>query len=81
MDPKYLSDLADAYAAYLGRGLFTIAGRVGVHGKFFVRLKDGHGCHIGTFLKVQRWFDANWPADLEWPRHIPRPAKQKREAA
>lgn len=80
MEQKHLSELADLYAAHIGRGLHTIAARVGVHNRFFLRLKDGRGCHIDTFDQVTRWFVANWPADLEWPRDIPRPAKRKEAA-
>lgn len=76
-----LSTLADAYAAHIGRGVYTLAGRVGVHSRFFDRLKKGHGCHIDTYRHVMTWFDTNWPGDLEWPRHIPRPRKSKKEAA
>lgn len=81
MQSTDLITLAEAYAAHVGRGPYTVAARVGVHSRFFTRLKDGHGCHIDTFQKVFDWFNDNWPGDLEWPRQIPRPAKSKREAA
>jgi len=81
MDTKHLTDLADLYAAHIGRGLFTVAARVGVHNKAFTNLKAGVGCHIDTYRKAMDWFAGNWPADLEWPRHIPRPPKPKKEAA
>ena len=30
-----------------------------------------------TYNGFIAFFDANWPADLEWPRHIPRPSRRK----
>jgi hypothetical protein len=81
METKHLSDLAQIYATHIGRGLYTVAARVGVHNKVFTKLRDGHGCHIDTYRHVMAWFDTNWPGDLEWPRHIPRPRKSKKEAA
>lgn len=81
MDTKHLSDLAELYATHVGRGLHTLASRIGVHNKVFFRLREGHGCHIDTYRLISDWFATNWPADLEWPRHIPRPAKSKKEAA
>lgn len=68
--------LARAYSAHIDRGLFTVASRVGVHPKFFQRLAEGRGCHVDTFNRSMAWFDANWPADLEWPAGVPRPSAQ-----
>jgi hypothetical protein len=81
MEPKHLSELAGLYADHIGRGLFTVAARVGVHSRTFTQLRDGKGCHVGTYHQALTWFAANWPTDLEWPRHIPRPPKAKKEAA
>ena len=78
--------LARVYAAHIGRSLFTVAARAGVHPKFFQRLEQGFGCRVDTYAAVLRWFDLNWPEDLVWPEAIDRPgqrrgAKQKRKAA
>jgi len=81
MQNSDLFTLAEAYTAHIGRGLYTLADRVGVHSRFFNRLQAGHGCHVDTFRHVMTWFDANWPGDLEWPRQVPRPRKSKKEAA
>ena len=44
--------------------------------------RDGHRTlHPSTCFACENYFASIWPADLEWPRHIPRPAKHKREAA
>ncbi|MBN2631592.1 MAG: hypothetical protein JXR75_13760 [Rhodobacteraceae bacterium] len=85
MEYEHLTHLASTYAAYIGRSLMTVAKRVGVHNKTFVLLGQGKGCHFDTFTNAMRWFDENWPADLEWPADVPRPssaaAKRKRRAA
>ncbi len=81
MEPTHLITLSTLYAAHIGRGLHTVAARVGVHSRAFTNLRDGVGCHVNTFKRAMDWFDQNWPADLEWPKSIPRPAKQKKEAA
>jgi hypothetical protein len=77
--------LARTYAAHIGRSLYTVAARVGVHPKFFQRLEAGHGCRVDTYAAVLGWFDANWPDDLDWPGDVLRPSEQtpkrKRRAA
>ena len=44
--------------------------------KFFRDLRSGErsGCTLQTYERVLRWFSDHWPADLEWPSDIPRPA-------
>lgn len=49
-------------------------------GTFFARIGAGSTCTLRTAAKVCGWFDANWPADLEWPKAIPRPSTEKRAA-
>ena len=86
MQYEHLIHLASAYAAYADRSLMTVAKRVGVHNKTFVLLGQGKGCHFDTFSHAMRWFDENWPTDLEWPQDVPRPStvaapKRKRRVA
>lgn len=81
MQTQDLSTLAQLYGDYIGRSLFTVAAHVGVHNKTFTNLRDRLGCHIDTYTAAFNWFAAHWPADPEWPRQIPRPAKSKKEAA
>lgn len=85
MQYDYLTKLASTYAGYVKRSLMTVAKRAGVHNKTFVLLGQGKGCHVDTYQAAFRWFDANWPADLEWPTDVPRPSaqtpKRKRRAA
>lgn len=75
-----LITLAELLAAHHGVTHFAISMRVLGKGDFFKKLKDGGDCRTATAARVLAFFGANWPADLEWPRDIPRPSKS-REAA
>ncbi len=66
--------LADMLAAHGGVTHFAISMRALGKGDFFAKLKAGGDCRTGTAAKLMLWFADNWPADLEWPRDIPRPA-------
>jgi hypothetical protein len=81
MDTKTLVDLAEAYAAHSGLKLSTVSTYAATDGKFFSRLKGGAGCTLRKAAILVTWFSDNWPADLEWPRSIPRPPRTKKEAA
>jgi hypothetical protein len=76
MDQKqHLLTLAEALAAHHGVKHFTISMRALGKGDFFQKLmKPGADCRTRTAARLFDWFDANWPADLEWPRDIPRPS-------
>lgn len=73
LNKQMLVALAEAYAAHRGLKLSTVSTYVASDGKFFGNLKTTAGCTLKTAARVLAWFHANWPADLEWPRHIPRP--------
>lgn len=76
MNKQMLVELAEAYAAHRGLKLSTVSTYVAADGKFFGSLKKEAGCTLARAARVLAWFDAHWPADLEWPRHIPRPKKE-----
>ncbi len=81
MQTIHLVELAKAYAEHRSLKLSTVATYAAMDGKFFKGLEDGASCTLRRAGVVLQWFHDNWPADLEWPRHIPRPSKGKREAA
>lgn len=82
MDIMHIVQLAEAVAIHRSLKLSTISTYSAGDGKWLGRLKNGDaGCTIRRAVSVISWFNENWPVDLEWPRHIPRPAKSKREAA
>ena len=71
-----LITLAETLAAHQGVTHFAISMRALGKGDFFKKLmKEGGDCRTVTAEKLLVWFDANWPADLEWPKAIARPAK------
>jgi hypothetical protein len=76
-----ISRLADILGAHIERSAYTLAARAGVHSRLFKRLEAGLGCRVDTYSRALTWFSDNWPADLEWPRDIPRPPKPKKETA
>ncbi len=80
MEYSHLTNLATLLGEHLGRSDLTVAKWCGVHSRLFLRLKAGGGCRVDTFKEALRAFDALWPADLEWPREIPRPSKSKEAA-
>lgn len=76
-----LIELAELLAAHQDVTHFAISMRALGKGDFFKNLKEGRDCRTATAERLVAWFSTNWPADLEWSRHIPRPPKQKKEAA
>ncbi len=81
MSPEIILQVANAYATHTGRKLSTVGVYIVNDGKFLERLATGKSCTLRTADRVMAWFSDNWPADLEWPRDIPRPQKPKKEAA
>jgi hypothetical protein len=76
-----LVTLAELYAAHRGLALSTISTYAANDGKYFGNLKKGSGCTLSRAVRLLAWFDANWGPDLEWPRHISRPSKSRKDAA
>ena len=72
--------LAETMATHQGVTHYAISMRALGKGDFFKKLIAGGDCRTATAARVLSWFDANWPADLEWPRDIPRPTAKRRVA-
>ncbi len=83
MDTSALLALSDAYTAQTGLSEATLSNKVtGTHAGLFRRIRNGGSCRVDTLQKVVRWFDRNWPEDLEWPEGVIRPSvAQSRGAA
>ena len=75
--------LAEAYAEHSRVGLARVGFLAAGDGKFFGRLQSGKTCTIRLYRRVLQWFSDNWPAHLEWPPDVPRPApaSEAKEAA
>jgi hypothetical protein len=80
MNTQSLVTLAETYAAHRGLTLSTVSTYAATDGKFFPELKRGASCTLRRAARVLDWFSENWPADLEWPRDIARPAAKRRVA-
>lgn len=74
IDPRRIVTLVDILSAHVDRSELTLAKRADVHTRLVPRLRQGKGCTVGTYLKMMYWLDRNWPADLQWPTDVPRPA-------
>lgn len=81
MQATDLKVLAEALAAHRNWSLTTIGAYAANDGKFFSRVAAGGGCTLKTASAVLNWFAQNWPADLEWPRAVPRPPIPQKGAA
>jgi hypothetical protein len=81
MNAASLVRIASIYAAHKGLKLSTVAAYAVNDGKVLKKLADGGSCTIATGEKLLRYFEANWPADLDWPRDIQRPSATKERAA
>ena len=75
---NHLIDLYAVYAKHTGLSHWRVSFLVRGDGQFFHRLGEGKSCTLRTAAQVLQWFSDHWPADLEWPRDIPRPSKQKK---
>ncbi len=85
MSVQNLILLATTYGGHRGLSVATVGTYAALDGKFFRRLSEGAGCTFAKAARVTAWFDENWPADLEWPKEVPRPSdalsRRKRRAA
>lgn len=69
-----LLTLARAYGEAEGVGLTTISSRVFNDGKKLDAIAAGGDLYSGRLNKAVQWFSDNWPAGLDWPATVARPA-------
>ncbi|PTE15966.1 hypothetical protein [Pseudogemmobacter blasticus] len=81
MSTEAIIRIAETFARHLGLTLSTVSTYAANDGKWLSGLKTGSSCTLRKAAVVTCWFSENWPADLEWPRDVPRPAIQKKEKA
>lgn len=68
-------ELAQTLATYEAVTHFAISMRIFGKGDFFHgMIAKNRDCRTQTAERVMTWFDKNWPADLEWPKHVARPS-------
>jgi hypothetical protein len=66
--------LSDRLGAHLGITHWAVSMRVTSKGDFIDRLRKGSDLRTKTASRVIAKFNQIWPADLEWPESVPRPA-------
>lgn len=79
MNTEAIVQIADIYAAHAGLRRSTVSTYAANDGKLLDRLNAGSSCTLRRADQLLTWFSERWPADLEWPRNIPRP--KSKEAA
>ncbi len=66
--------LASAYGEAKNIEEATVGRHCAADGRFFERLRDGKTFTIRKYDEVVAWFATNWPAQIEWPPEVARPA-------
>jgi hypothetical protein len=64
--------LAKAFIAATGVVESTLSRHAAGNDKTVSRMLLGYDCTARTAETMSRWFDANWPITLEWPREVKR---------
>ena len=77
MDEQSLVDIAQRFASARGITLWRVGFLAAGDGKFFARLKAGRTCTLRVARIVVQYLSDHWPAGLEWPTDILRPASRR----
>lgn len=78
---QHLLSLSAAYAAATGMKPTAIWIAVLNDRAFPSRLKSDKTITLRTYDRAVQWFSDNWPADLDWPSEVQRPAPSLAEAS
>ena len=71
---QHLLSLSGAYAGAIDVGETTVWRRAINDPAFLDRLKSDKTITVRTYDRAVQWFSDNWPAGLEWPEQVARPA-------
>jgi hypothetical protein len=78
MSATSITLLATAYIAHTGLKESTVSSYALNDGKRLGMYREGTAdITTSRCARVIRWFDENWPSDLEWPEQVVRPSKIK----
>jgi len=75
---EHLLRLAADLSAHDGVTHWAISMRLFGKGDFFHRLEKGTNPRSDVYERALGLMSQCWPADLEWPRGVPRPSDQRR---
>lgn len=71
---SHLIALAEVYAQARQLELVTVARLAAGDWRFFERISSGEASFtVRKYDSIVGWFDANWPAGVDWPGDVPRP--------
>ena len=71
---RHLIVLIERAAEAAGCAPSTMSRRCGGSGDIYARLLAGRDITGRRAERIMQWLSDHWPADLEWPVDIPRPA-------
>ena len=72
---NHILTLAARLAEHQGVTHWAISMRLAGKGDFLHRLAKPRGdCTTSTYERAMQFFARTWPADLQWPTDVPRPA-------
>ena len=77
MNEQSLVDLGQRFADARGVSLWRVGFLAAGDGKFFARLQAGRSCTLRVAQNVVQYLSDHWPAGLEWPADILRPASRR----
>ena len=77
MNEQSLVDLGQRFADARGISLWRVGFLAAGDGKFFARLQGGRSCTLRVAQNVVQYLSDHWPAGLEWPTDILRPASRR----
>ena len=73
---KHLLTLIEVFADAKNLSPSRVTTLVMNSGAVHKNLTEGKDITVGRLEDAMQWFSANWPADLDWPAHVPRPVVQ-----
>ena len=71
---EHIVQLVHSYGVAVGLTPRTVSTYAAGSGDFCDRLERGHDITTRRAARVVQWLSDRWPADLDWPADIPRPA-------
>ena len=62
------------YCGRTGKSAARVSTLIWNHGGRQKRIQEGGDLTTRSYERACQWFSDRWPADLDWPEDIPRPA-------
>jgi hypothetical protein len=79
---QHLMSCATAFAERRNMKLTTLGRKAANFSPFFTRLMESRTSFTARkYDEIIQWFSDHWPADLEWPKAVVRPVREKTRRA